>query len=318
MDNFMKEIDQRSNLAFSNQMEMLTFFLTDSQQYGINVFKIIEVIETPKNVTVMPQSHPAILGAINFREQLVTVIDLASALSMAPVDTNEGVSYVIICEYSGSIQGFLISSPNKLITRSWKDIRSPGNGTQSSGYLTALTYDDEGKSIQILDIEKVLGEIMGVEDTVPQEMIEEGHKLSIDNFHVMAVDDSRAARNLLSSTLEQLGVQHHVFDNAESAFAALEKSLEPNSRFRYCLIISDIEMPGMDGFTFTRQVKANPDLAKIQLVLHSSMSNQANKVKADAVGANDFIPKFQPGNIARVVLEQVSRIREQGAGCYRG
>ncbi|MBF0135437.1 MAG: chemotaxis protein [Magnetococcus sp. DMHC-1] len=312
MDNFMKEIDQRSNLAFSNQMEMLTFFLTDAQQYGINVFKIIEVIETPKNVTVMPQTHPAIIGAINFREQLVTVVDLASSLGMESVNFHEGVSYVIICEYSGSVQGFLISSPNKLLTRSWKDIRSPGHGTQNSGYLTALTYDDEGKSIQILDIEKILSEIMGIEDVVPPEMIEEGHKFDLHNFHVLAVDDSRAARNLLANTLEQIGVQHHLFDSAENAFAALKKSLEPGSRFRYCLIISDIEMPGMDGFTFTRQVKSNPELARIQLVLHSSMSNQANKVKADAVGANDFIPKFKPENIARVVLEQVARVKDQG------
>nr|CAX83759.1 Response regulator receiver modulated CheW protein [uncultured bacterium] len=312
-DNFMDEIDQRSKLAFSNQMEMLTFFLTDNQQYGINVFKIIEVIETPKHITVMPQCHPAIIGAINFRENLVTVIDLAAALGMMPVDWKGGISYVIVCEYSGSTQGFLVSSPNKLLNRSWKNIQSPGNSSQGSGYLTALTYEDDGKtSIQILDIEKILGEIVGVEEHIDQSLIEEGQRHQVENYHVLAVDDSRAARALLENALEQLHVHHHIFDNAEKALAALQASTQPGAKFRYCLIISDIEMPGMDGFTFTRMVKEDPQLASIHLVLHSSMSNQANRVKAEAVGANDFIPKFQPDQIARVVLDQIAKAKADG------
>lgn len=308
--NFMDEIEQRTNLAFANQMEMLTFFLTDSQQYGINVFKIIEVIETPKVITKVPQSHPAIIGAINFRDRLVTVIDLGMGLGMEPVDHVNSLSYIIICEYSNSIQGFLISRPNKLVNKSWADIKSPGQSIQSDSYLTALTYDED-RAIQILDVEKILGEIIGVDVTVRQELIEAGRQIHLEEFQVLAVDDSKAARMLLGNTLTQLGVGHTILENADRAWEVLQRSItEDGSRF--CLIISDIEMPGMDGFTFTRKVKAHPQLAQIYLVLHSSMSNQANTVKAKQVGADDFVAKFQPDAIAQVVIEQISKARQAG------
>ncbi|MBF0613034.1 MAG: chemotaxis protein CheW, partial [Magnetococcales bacterium] len=153
--NFIDEAMRRTNLAFSNQMEMLTFFLSDQQQYGINVFKIIEVIETPSTITKIPQAHPAMVGSINFRDRVVTVIDLSFGLGMQPVD-RKGFSYIIICEYSNSVQGLLISHPNKLINKGWDEIKKPGNSWQS-GYLTALTYDEDGNAIQILDVEKILG-----------------------------------------------------------------------------------------------------------------------------------------------------------------
>lgn len=304
MADMMDEIHQRANLAFSNAMEMLTFFLTDSQQYGINVFKIIEVLETPDRVTKMPQAHEAVVGAIDFRDRAVAVIDLAMAMGMPPVDRSQ-VSYIIICEYSNSTQGFLISHPNKLLTKSWSDIHTPGEALSNAGYLTAITYDEAENPIQILDIEKILGEIVGIEDTVAQELVAAGRRAHVDRHRVMVVDDSKAARALLQSTLEQLGVAYEIHDGAEKALHSLESSAASGEGHAFSLIISDIEMPGMDGFTFTRKVKSNPSLAPIHLVLHSSMSNQANRIKAEQVGANDFIPKFQPNEIARVVLNHL-------------
>ncbi|MBF0309946.1 MAG: chemotaxis protein CheV [Magnetococcales bacterium] len=304
---FMAEIEQRTRLAFTNQMEMLTFYLSDSQQYGINVFKIIEVIETPKTITKVPQSHPSIVGAINFREKLVTVIDLSKALRLEPVDFRHSLSYIIICEYSNSTQGFMVTRPNKLLNKSWEDIKTPSRSFQQDGYLTAITYDDDGQSIQILDVEKILGEIIGIDNQVDETLIKEGQSHRIENFHVLAVDDSRAARVLLDNSLTQLGVKHELYEDAQKALDALKASMRPESTRRFCLIISDIEMPGMDGFTFTRTVKADPELARIHLVLHSSMSNQANQVKAQQVGADAFIAKFQPDEIARVVLDQIKK-----------
>ncbi|MBF0589088.1 MAG: chemotaxis protein CheV [Magnetococcales bacterium] len=306
MDNVMDEVDQRTNLAFSNQMEMLTFFLTDGQQYGINVFKIIEVIETPKDVTQVPKSHPAITGAINFRDNLVTAIDLSQALGMKPVDYANDISYVIICEYSNNIQGFLISSPNKLMNKSWEDIKRPAGSIQNSGYLTAITYDGGPEnSIQILDVEKILGEILGIEDEVADELIQESRKVVTGNNRVLVLDDSRSAINLLEATLRQLGITRiDKFNSAEKALEALERAMTAEREDRYNLIISDIEMPGMDGFTFTRKVKAHPVMSKVHLVLHSSMSNKSNRDKATQVGADGFIPKFQPDGIARLVLDQ--------------
>ncbi|MEO5365505.1 MAG: chemotaxis protein [Magnetococcus sp. WYHC-3] len=306
-EDFMVEIDRRANLAFSNQMEMLTFYLTDDQQYGINVFKIIEAIETPKSITRIAKTHPSVVGAINFRDRLVTVIDLSVSLGLEPVDFAHTISYIIICEYSNSTQGFLISRPNKLITRSWNEVKRPSSHMQNSGYLTAITYDDEEeRAIQILDVEKVLEEIVGSDSTVNEKYTSAMRRRLRQDRYVVAVDDSRSARSLLDNTLTQLGVRFKLFDDATKALSHLEHALEEGEISEVGLIISDIEMPDMDGFTFARTLKSHAQLSKIHLVLHSSMSNQANRIKAEAVGADDFIPKFQPDAIAEVVVRHMS------------
>ncbi|HIJ84543.1 MAG: Response regulator receiver modulated CheW protein [Magnetococcales bacterium] len=313
MENMMDEISQRANLAFSNQMEMLTFFLSDKQQYGINVFKIIEVIETPKEITQMPQTSPAIVGAIDFRSKVVTVIDLGMSLGMTPIQLGKELSYIIVCEYSGMIQGLMVSQPNKLITRSWQEIKSPGSSFQESAYLTALTYEKDGAAIQILDIEKILGEIIGADDTIAEELLAKGRQLDISQFKILVVDDSKAARSQIEKTLEQMGTPYESFDAAAKAFEHILNTFEASPTPLYDLIISDIEMPGMDGFTFTRNMKKHSDhrLSSIPMVLHSSMSNASNKQKAHEMGADDFIPKYQADAIASLVLRWHSILKEK-------
>ncbi|MBF0146393.1 MAG: chemotaxis protein CheV [Magnetococcales bacterium] len=305
MEDMLDEIAQRANLAFSNQMEMLTFFLSDRQQYGINVFKIIEVIETPKEITQMPETHPAIVGAIDFRGKVVTVIDLGMTMGLTPIAVGKELSYIIVCEYSGMIQGLMVSQPNKLITRSWQDIKSPGNSFQEAACLTALTYEQNGDAIQILDIEKILGEIIGADETIAEELLAKGRQLDISKFKILVVDDSKAARSQIEKTLEQMGAPFESFDAAAKAHAYLMQNFESSPKPLYNLIISDIEMPGMDGFTFTRNMKkhTDPRLSSIPMVLHSSMSNESNKIKAQEMGADDFIPKYQADSIATMVLK---------------
>lgn len=299
MENVFDEVSQRTQLAFSNQMEMLTFHLTDGQQYGINVFKIIEVLETPGRITQIPQSHPTVIGAIDFRNRAIPIIDLAAALEMTPVDRAAGVSYIIVCEYSNTVVGFLISSPNKLMTKNWNDIKAPGDSLANSGYLTALTYDDEF-SIQILDIEKILIEIIGMDEQIGDAVLQSSRALALGGFRVLAVDDSRAARAMLEGTLSQLGTPHVIVESAHKAWEQLTQAGSEG----FQLIISDIEMPGMDGFTFTRQVKSDARFATIPLILHSSLSNASNRDKAEQVGANGFIAKYQPDSIANLIMSQ--------------
>ncbi|MBF0186490.1 MAG: chemotaxis protein CheV [Magnetococcales bacterium] len=313
MDNMMEEIAQRANLAFSNQMEMLTFYLTDNQQYGVNVFKIIEVIETPKAITKMPHSHPAVTGAIDFRDSMVTAIDLSVGLGMEPVDVANDISYIIICEYSGTTQGLLIKSPNKLINKSWEEIQSPGQ-MHNAGYLTALTYDENRDSIQILDVERILGEIIGVEETITEEVIEASTAVDTSGHRILMVDDSKAARALLKNAMDQLNVNYILAESAVRALDIIKKEVQKGNDRPFSLIISDIEMPAMDGFTFTRKMKGKAKLKDIPIILHSSMSNPANRIKAEQVGADDFVPKFRPDEIASAVLNIIDGINKQKQG----
>ncbi|ABK44313.1 response regulator receiver modulated CheW protein [Magnetococcus marinus MC-1] len=303
--NLMDEVDQRTNLAFTNQMEMLTFYLSDHQQYGINVFKIIEVIETPKQVTQVAKLHPAIVGSINFRDTMVTVLDLSAAMGLDAVAFRQEVSYIIICEYSNTVQGFLISQPNRLLQKSWKEIKRPGYGVLDQGFLTAITYDEEEHAIQILDIERILGEVLGISLEVSQEIVKQGTGIDFSQALVLIVDDSRAALKMLGNTLDKLKIPFVEQSCAEDALNYLHKNLDAEGRTPVNMIISDIEMPGMDGFTLTRTVKAHPELQSIPLILHSSMSNKANRDKAIKVGADDFVAKFKPDEIARAIMEHL-------------
>ncbi|MBF0213474.1 MAG: chemotaxis protein CheV [Magnetococcales bacterium] len=304
--NFLTDVNKRANLAFSNEMEMLTFVLTDGQLYGLNVFKIIEILECPKSITRIPQSHPAIKGTIDFRGHAINLLDLSEALGLSPIPYEERLSYVLVCEYSTSIQGFLVSEPDRLIQKSWGDVIRPDGSLYMASYLTAITYDGE-RTVQILDVEKILGDIIGIEDAISTDMTQRAKNLQIEKFHVLAVDDSNAARQLMSSAFTQLGLRHTLFDSADKALAELERCLAEGN-LPYNIIFSDIEMPVMDGFTFTRKIKQNPKLAHIHLALHSSLSNKSNQDKAAQMGADAFIPKFQPNKIAAAILDQVERV----------
>ncbi|MBF0127030.1 MAG: chemotaxis protein CheV [Magnetococcales bacterium] len=310
--NFLTDVNKRANLAFSNEMEMLTFVLTDGQLYGLNVFKIIEILECPKHITRIPQSHPAVKGTIDFRGHAINLLDLSQALGLEPIDYLHKISYVIVCEYSTTIQGFLVSEPDRLIQKSWGDIIRPDGAIYDSSYLTAITYDSD-RTVQILDVEKVLGDIIGIEDLIDKVLTQRVQQLDMNHFHILAVDDSHAARVLMASAFTQMGLRHTIFESADKALAELESSVANGGTCPYHLIFSDIEMPIMDGFTFTRHVKQNPRLAHIHLALHSSLSNKSNQEKATQMGANDFIPKFQPNKIAAAILEQLEKSHQTPA-----
>lgn len=311
-DKLFQEIDQRSNLAMSNEFEMLTFLLSDGQTYGLNVFKIIEIIETPKSITKVPHSHPNVKGEINFRDRPITLIDIGEYLGMPPIDYANTISYVLVCEYSNTTQGLMIKEPNILITKSWDDIIKPDGELYETSCLTAMTWHNN-QPIQLLDVEKILHDIIGIDTKISDEAIARVKSLATEQHHILAVDDSKAACELTRLVLSQMGIAHTVVDSAPKALDLLQKSLDAKGRSPYTLIFTDIEMPIMDGFTFTRKVKADPKLSSIFLSVHSSLSNKSNEEKAASAGANDFIPKFTPDNICNLVIRQIEKA-EQALG----
>ncbi|MBF0399884.1 MAG: chemotaxis protein CheV [Magnetococcales bacterium] len=308
-DTTLDEAQQRTNLAFSNEMEMLTFFLTDEQLYGINVFKIIEIMECPKVVTRTPHSHPVIKGNIDFRGHPISLFDLADGLGLTPIDYQHQLSYILVCEYSGSIQGFLVSRPNMLIHKSWSEIIKPEGSVYNNSYLTAITYHND-LSIQILDVEKLLVEIIGIDTVVSDALLQKSKALEAEQHHVLVVDDSKAACQMLAAALDQMKIRHTILNQAQEALDLLKQGVQKGGNCPFTLIVTDLEMPGMDGFTFTRKVREIPALDKVRLAVHSSLSNKSNWEKAQQMGANDFIPKFSPDRFAEIVLQQIERARQ--------
>ena len=298
-ESFLEEALRRTRLSNSNQMEMLSFRLTDNQLYGINVFKIIEIIECPDHISKVPETHAAIKGVVTFRDEAISVIDLSEALGLMPVDTTGGNGYLVVCEYSNQLNAFLISEPDTLLTRSWDQIRKP-EGVKAKS-LVAIAYSDTDEMVLILDIEGILMDVVGIESAQLQE-VSAAQQEEFKDSKVMLVDDSRTAMLMMSSTMEQMGMKYISFDSAVKALAYLEEKETHQENADIDLIICDIEMPGLDGFSFTRTVRQMQIMENIPIILHSSMSNPTNRIKAEEAGADCFLGKFNSNALSDTVI----------------
>ncbi|MDD2733520.1 MAG: chemotaxis protein [Desulfuromonadaceae bacterium] len=301
MTSSLDEALQRSSLSQSNQMEMLTFRLTDNQLYGINVFKIIEIIECPRKIDRMPNSHPAVKGALDFRGNALAVIDLSEAVGLPTKEFRTELSYIIICEYNRSLSAFIIHAPDTLLTRSWTDVHKPEGISAVS--LVAIAYADSGEAIMLLDIESILANVVGIEHDLSSNAMTDAEGKG-SGRHVLVVDDSRTAIMLLQSVLDKMGFTNTAVMSADKALEYLEKEHD-----KVDLVISDIEMPGMDGFTFCRVLREHNDYRHFKVILHSSMSNPSNQLKAEQAGANRFVAKFDPDSLS----EQIFSLVEMGS-----
>lgn len=290
MASSLDEALQRSNLSLSNQMEMLTFRLTDNQLYGINVFKIIEIIECPQKIDRMPNSHPAVKGALDFRGNALAVIDLSEAVGLSAKKFHAELAYIIICEYNRSLTAFIVHEPDTLLTRSWADIHKPEGVNARS--LVAIAYADGGEAIMLLDIESILVAVVGIERDLSSVAMSDVEGKG-GGRHVLVVDDSRTAIMLLQSVLDKMGFTNTAVMSADRALEYLDKE-----HSNVDLVISDIEMPGMDGFTFTRTLREQNRYKDLKVILHSSMSNPSNRLKAEQAGANRFVAKFDPDSLS--------------------
>ncbi|MDD2853277.1 MAG: chemotaxis protein [Desulfuromonadaceae bacterium] len=300
MASSLDEALQRSNLSQSNQMEMLTFRLTDNQLYGINVFKIIEIIECPRRLDRVPNSHPAVKGVLDFRGTPLTVIDLSEAVGLPTKRFDAELAYIIICEYNRNLTAFIVHAPDTLLTRSWQDIHKPEGVNALS--LVAIAYADSGEAIMLLDIETILSDVIGIERDLSHVAATEGDGGGVGR-HVLVVDDSRTAIMLLQSVLDKMGFTNTPMSSADRALEYLARE-----HGHVDLVISDIEMPGMDGFTFTRTLRDHVDYKHLKVILHSSMSNPSNQLKAEQSGANKFVAKFDPDSLSY----EISSLLEEG------
>jgi len=278
----------------------------DRQRYGINVFKVHEVIQCPP-LTNLPKSHPIVRGIANIRGRTIPVIDLAKAIGK-PGDTDIENSFVIVTEYNTKVQGYLVSGVDRIVNMKWEDVLPPPKGMGDACYLTAVTRVDN-QFVEIIDVEKVLEEILQTTSNVNDGIVAAARAHGQQRVIVLVADDSSVARNQIKRPLEQLGVEHVMVSDGKQALAQLKEwaSKEPEKLAQVSLVISDIEMPEMDGYTLTAEIRKDPQLEHLFVLLHSSLSGVFNKAMVEKVGADFFIPKYDPDHLAQVVVEQLEK-----------
>lgn len=302
MANILDSVNQRTQLVGQNRLELLLFNLAGRQRYGINVFKVREVLQCPA-LTAIPKRNKFVRGIAHIRGQTISVIDLSLAIGGKPV-ADLSSAFIIITEYNRSVQGFLVSSVERIININWEAILPPPKGTGGKqSYLTAIT-EIEKELIEILDVEKILEEISPSPTTITKEVNTATINANLGDRLILIADDSTVARNQVKKALEGLGVKMHLVNNGREALSYLQqvaKECNLSVTEKVGLLISDIEMPEMDGYTLTAEIRLDPQLKNLHVILHTSLSGVFNQQMVQKVGANDFIAKFNPDELAESV-----------------
>ena len=307
MAGILDSVNQRTQLVGQNRLELLLFKLNGRQRFGINVFKVREVLQCPP-LTSMPKSNAYIRGVAHIRGQTISVIDLSMAVGGRPIKSIED-GFIIIAEYNRTVQGFLVGGVERIVNMNWEKIMPPPSGAGRYSYLTAVT-EIENELVEILDVEKILNEICPVNTTVSDDVASQGNiQKDLGERIVFIADDSAVARNQVKRALEPLGVTTELAKNGKEALRRLKEIAELDCvndiTERVGLLISDVEMPEMDGYTLTAEIKADPKLAPLHVILHTSLSGVFNQAMIEKVGADDFIAKFNPDELATAVNKWV-------------
>lgn len=305
MAGVMESVNQRTQLVGQNRLELLLFRLDGEQIYGINVFKVKEVLQCPK-LTQLPKSSNVVRGVAHIRGGTIPILDLSLATGNPPIDNIEE-RFVIITEYNVRVQGFLVSGVERIINMNWEDIQPPPKGTGHEHYLTAVTkYND--KLVEIIDVEKILAEVSPMDDDMSEELISEDLVQKAQDVEIMIADDSKIARKQITRVLEKIGFKIVPFNDGKEAWDHLMELVDQGVRpaERYPILISDIEMPEMDGYTLTAEIRANQNTSDMFVVLHTSLSGVFNKAMVKKVGADDFLAKFQPDMLGQMVIDRIS------------
>ncbi|AXK57342.1 MULTISPECIES: chemotaxis protein CheV [Pseudomonas] len=307
MSSVMETVNSRTQLAGQNRLELLLFRFNESQLYGINVFKVREVLKCPK-LNVLPMSHSVVCGVANVRGVSIPILDLALATGLPGVEDIDN-AYVIITEYNNKTQGFLVSAVEHIVNLNWEEIHPPPKGSGLDNYLTAVTRVGE-RMVEIIDVEKVLAEVSPVCEDISQGVITAQTQVAAAHWRVLTVDDSAVARKQVTRCLESVGVQVVSLKDGREALEYLQALLDAGKRpdEEFLMMISDIEMPEMDGYTLTAEVRNDPRMRQLYIVLHTSLSGAFNQAMVKKVGADDFLAKFRPDDLAGRVVDRIASL----------
>ena len=315
-----QEIEERSKLAGNNQFELLLFRLGGSRTtgqrelFGINVFKVREVLVLP-HITELAQSHEHLLGVANIRGQIIPVIDLPAVVGCNPT---KGRTILMVTEYGRTVQAFAVEEVNEIVRLEWNQVL-PADASQGGALITGIARLDGARAdtrlAQVLDVEQILKNVM---PSTVQEINREavGPELVLpEGTCVLVADDSAVARSVIELGLKAMGVPYIMTKSGKEAWDKLHEVAEDahanglQVKDRICLVLTDVEMPEMDGFTLTRNIKAQRKFDGIPVVIHSSLTGTTNENLVKSVGADAYVAKFQPREFAATIRSVMEKVK---------
>ena len=298
-------VDGSARLTGSSTAEFLLFSLGTSEIFGISVFKVREITRTPR-VTRAPNLPHGVEGVVSLRGRIMPVLSLSKLIGVGEAKSSNKT--MLVTEFNGHVQGFLLHAIDRIARIDSERVRAPDAILgRANAYITAIAERDDGKLVSVLDAEGVIGCVYG-ENEVP-----EIEPLPQCNASIFFADDSSVARREIMRVLDKLQVKHQHAPNGREAWERLqvmavraEAEGEPLSR-RIQLILTDAEMPEMDGYVLTRNLKSDSRFAGIPVVMHSSLSSQANRAMGQSVGVDAYVAKFDPRILAETIRPLIAK-----------
>jgi two-component system chemotaxis response regulator CheV len=290
--NLLDSVDARTRLAGSNKMEILLFSLGTRETFGINVFKVREVGRTP-HITKTPNMPRGVEGLVSLRGNVIPVVSLVNFLEHKDEPIERGKT-MMVAEYSKRTLGFLVHEVDRIIRVDWEKVRAPESVLSSNqGLITAITELENGTLVSLLDVEQILANAFGeaiIVDVPPAHVSEE--------TGVFFADDSVVARRKIAEVFDKLGVKHKHATNGAEAWSRLQ-GLAAHAQ--------QTEMPEMDGYVLTKNIKSDPRFDGIPVVMHSSLSSEANRAMGQAVGVDAYVAKFDAEVLADTLRPMLER-----------
>ncbi len=314
MSGVLSSVDQRTNLVGENRLELLLFKLNSQQLFAINVFKVKEVLKVPA-MTKLPGSDSHVVGVASLRGESVPVIDLRAAIGFRPMTGNEEQN-LIITEYNRTVQGFLVGQVMNIVNTAWTEITPPPRTAGRSNYLTAITRiknKDAEQIVEIIDVEKVLAQIVHYDVQISADILDETLTDKMSGQRILIVDDSSTARGQVRATLEQFGIEVIECSDGLEAYNKLKGWCDQGKSVHdeIMMMITDAEMPEMDGYRLTHEVRNDPRMNDLFITLNTSLSGSFNEAMVQKVGCNRFISKFQPDLLVQVVQDRIREMQGQ-------
>lgn len=312
MSTIQKEIDERTNLTSSNKFELLLFRLgTDSslgqsELFGINVFKIREIVAMP-TITPIAGGTPHSLGVVNLRGQVIPVLDLPAIVGCKP----SGLNIMLVTEFARTTQAFAVESVEDIVRLDWNQVLSAETSGAAAKMVTSIARldgnTDGTRLAQVLDVEAILQSVTPTPVT-QSDNTRPRPQLSIKSGTILlAADDSFVARALIEKELHALKIPYEMMKTGKEAWDrlhTLHKAAEAegkNISDKVAMVLTDLEMPEMDGFTLTRNIKQDPRFSMLPVVIHSSLSGSANEDHVRGVGADGYVAKFSAEDLADTI-----------------
>jgi two-component system chemotaxis response regulator CheV len=319
MKSVQQEVDERSNLAGTNKFELLLFRLGGDENgernelFGINVFKIREIVAMPA-ITAVAGSPSHVLGVVNLRGQIIQVLDLPAIAGVKP---KTGLNIMLVTEFARTTQAFAVESVEEIVRLDWSQVMSAEKSTGSGMVTSIARLEGEngapGRLAQVLDVETILRN-MNPESAPDISQQTVGAKIQIKpGAVILAADDSVVARALIEQGLDAMGLPFIMTKSGKEAWDQLNtiaNAAETEGKTVYdrvALVLTDLEMPEMDGFTLTRNIKKSARFANLPVVIHSSLSGTTNEEHVKNVGADAYVAKFSAEDLSTTLRRVIKQ-----------